>query len=126
MTASKRRRLYSGLATLSVVAIMFASWLRWNFNRVQERQRVRQEIGWRGARLFTPGFLAWVNRSRTTTPSVRELPAIWALLGAEPLGSIELPEREFNEDEQLRIQSLFPEADISIATSPPGMGQGVM
>ena len=122
--ALNRRWLRFSLATVFVVLTAFTCWLGWNLYRVKERQRVRQEIGWRGARLYTPGFLAQGDRHKPT--GQHALPAIWSLLGAEPLGSIELPAQEFGEDERLHIQSLFPEADVSIPRVPPGMGQGIM
>jgi hypothetical protein len=126
MTAAPKRRWFQwSLRTLFLVVTVFCCWLGWNLSWVRERERVRQDIGWRGATIRTPGFHADVNRRMPKTASPTTMPAIWTFLGAEPWGSIDLPESEFTEDDRRRIQALFPEADVSIPRIPPG-GHGVM
>ena len=86
MTAPKRRWFQFSLWAMFVVLTVFTCWLGWNLYRGKERQRVRPDIGWRGARVYTPDFLAWENRCKPTIDSHRTMPAVWSLLGAEPLG----------------------------------------
>jgi hypothetical protein len=107
-----------------VLVTAFACWLGWNLSWVRERERVQHVIAWRGATIRTPGFHAQVNSWKPKVASQKTMPAIWAFLGAQTLGSIVLPRDEFTEDECRRVQSLFPEADVSIP--PPGWGQGMM
>jgi hypothetical protein len=114
------------LRTLFVVVTLFGCWLGWNLHRVREREQVQHDIGWRGARILTPGFHNQVNQWKPKLVSKKTLPTIWAFLGAEPLGSIVLPEQEFTDDDCRRIQSLFPESEVSILKHAPGFGQGVM
>jgi hypothetical protein len=121
--AGQRRGLRFGRRTLFVGLAIVGCWLGWNVHRVQERAEMRQDIGWRGAIVASPG-----RRLRTLSPSstIRApgtLPAMWSLMGAWPVGVIGLPDDTFSADEMDRIGALFPEAEI-VAVHPDQSGVG--
>jgi hypothetical protein len=106
------------LRAMFVVVTLVACWCGWNFNQVNRRARVQHDIAWRGAQILSPAFYA--RRNNITKPATPEMPALWRLMGSTPLGAIRLPDNEFNEDDRKRIQSLFPEAVVTLEQYPLG------
>lgn len=121
----KRRWFRFSLRTLFVVVALFGCWLGWNLYRVNERDRCLHEIAQRGARILSPAFFSRHYGSvRTTTQA--GVPVVWKLMGADPLGAIVLPDNQFDDLDRRRIQSLFPEAAVTVEAYPLGSGQGIM
>ncbi len=122
-TAAKRRWFQFTLRRFFLVVALVAAWLGWNAHRVHQRRQFQHDIAWRSARIMTPAFHA---RFYSGAGSAAKMPLVWKLFGAEPLGSIQLPDNEFDDDDRRRIQSLFPEAVVSLERYPLGRGTGMM
>jgi len=105
MTAAPRRRWFRfSLRTLFAVVTVFAvfGWFGWNLHQVREREGLLASLSSRGA-MF--------GRNTSGTPP-KPLPLVWTLLGAKPIGVIQVPDSAFTEDDLHRIATLFPEATI--------------
>jgi hypothetical protein len=113
------------LRAMFVAVMLVGCWLGWNYHQVNERTRLRKDLGRRGARLYSPAFFQ-LPGSQPSIASQR-LPIVWKWFGAYPLDAIVLPVDQFGEDDRQRIQALFPEAEVSLEPlDSPGSGKGFM
>ncbi len=71
---------------------------------MRNRIEVAQSIVLRGGRVEW----GWNYKSE-----LKKVPAVWQLLGAEPMFSIALPATEFTREEAVDIREIFPEAHVS-------------
>ena len=85
--------------------------LGWNLHHVRKREQLLQRYG----------ALSYRNPSVAQSP--KKVPFLWSLLGAKPVGVIQLAPDEFTGDDLSVYQAEFPEADIRriplLDQSPP-------
>ena len=115
--APKRRWFRFSLRTLFVVVTVLCLWLGWNVHQVQQRKEWLEYIQANGAAIWSEEPPRRTTRSKNYPAD--HLPLIRRLLGAHPIGTIQLSHGRFTEDDLARVTGLFPEADVSIA---PNMG----
>ncbi len=97
-----RFRFRFGLRTLFVLLTLSAVFLGWNVHQVREREKLLRSISVRGA------MFGSINSGQPQQP----LPLVWSLLGATPVGFIEVPSGIFSEYDLHRLKTLFPEAKV--------------
>ena len=89
-------------AAIAVVAL----WLGWSLSYVRQREAALKYLPSNGASVQTSdavGMRPW-----------RRLPVTWRFFGAKPISRIMLYDNAFSEDDQARIQALFPEASVTL------------
>jgi hypothetical protein len=118
--AAKRRWFSFSLRTLFVVVTGVCLWLSLNIYQVRQRREAIEYIKAKGGGMWS---LPPRRSTRAKTYPADHLPLVWRLLGAEPVGTIQLYFPLFTEGDRERIAPLFPEADVSI---PPHGGTGIM
>jgi hypothetical protein len=85
-----------------VTVVGIALGLAWTNWRVRERERWQEELPARGALL---------GKVISESPS-KQVPFLWAIFGARPIGLIVLPDSALTDDELTELARLFPEATI--------------
>jgi hypothetical protein len=109
------------LRLLLLAVAVLCAWLAWERSVVVRRRVARSRLEELGARVrvfdgvvdaFADPFLGPPRKARI--PSV---PWLRALLGDEPIESIELPEQDFSFDQARSVSRRFPEALVT--RSPP-------
>jgi hypothetical protein len=78
-------------------------WLGWNVHPVRERETMRQYVLLQGGTIETgPPVKPW-----------KTMPVMWSILGVEPVSAMFLPRDTFPEEDRVRIDRYFSEAEIS-------------
>ena len=78
-------------------------WLGRNLHQVNEREKLLRSVAARGA-LF--GSIPPSGRPQ------QQMPFLWSLLGARPVGLIEVPDGTCSAGEFRKLTNLFPEARV--------------
>jgi hypothetical protein len=128
---SRRRWPRYSLRSFFALLTLFTVWLGWNANQVIERERLLESRDF--LRTFehphrrqgeSRPLVADAPRSSTVSarpagrPGERTLPGIWRLLGAEPVDmDIWLRDDKYSKADARRIQSLFPECQVTLITA---------
>src|ERR1700686_1646181 len=94
--STRRRWFQFSLGTMLLAVMALAVWLGWNLSYVRQREA-------------TIKFLKTANGTGVMPDPVypwRSLPITWRLLGAEPIGRIQVTGKFFPKEEQRRLQEL--------------------
>ena len=121
MLGSPVKRPRFSLRVLLLALAVLCAWLAWERSAVVRRRAARSRLEELGARVrpfdgvvdaFADPFLGPPRKA-----SIPTVPWLRALLGDEPIESIELPEEDFSFDQARSVSRRFPEAMVS--RSPP-------